>query len=366
VTSKHDLDTPTLLLDLDRFERNLRKMAGHAASRGLNLRPHAKTHKCPSIARRQIEAGAVGICAAKLSEGEVFVEHGIRGVLITTAIIGRRKIDRALRLAATAPDTIFVVDHEANARDLSDAAQAAGLTLNVMLDLYVGRRTGIMPGPPAAKLGEAVARMPSLRFLGLQAYAGFASHTVGYGDRCRTSREAMAPAIETRRLLEAAGVEVSIVSGASTGTYNIDSELAGLTELQPGSYIFMDLDYRRIGGGDGDAYTDFEPALTVLATVVSCPERGKAIVDAGFKAFSTDKPYMPEARDVPGLTYYFNGDEHGRLEYAAGDRELRVGDRLEFLVPHCDPTVNLYDQIHGVRGDRVVEIWPIAARGRCQ
>ncbi len=364
--TKHDLDTPALLLDLDRFARNLHKMAAHAAAHGLGLRPHGKTHKCPEIARRQVEAGAAGVCGAKLSEGEVFAEHGIPGVLITTAVIGRRKIERAVRLARRAPDTLFVVDHEANARDLSDAARAAGVTLNVMIELHVGRRSGIDPGPPALALARALTRLPGLRFQGLQAYAGHASHTVGFEERCRVSREALAPAVETRCLLEQDGIEVPILSGGSTGTYNIDCELKGITELQPGSYLFLDLDYRRIGGRGGEQFTDFEPALSVIATVVSKPAPHKVIVDAGYKAFSTDKPYLPESADAPGWTYFFHGDEHGRLEISPGARELKVGDRLEFLVPHCDPTVNLYDRIYGLRGERVEAEWPIAARGRCQ
>ena len=366
MNSKHDIATPALLLDLDRFERNVQKMAAHAASRGLGLRPHAKTHKCPEIARLLVEAGASGACTAKLGEAEVFAEHGLSGLLITTAIIGRPKIARALRVAARAPDTMFVVDHAENARDLSAAAQAAGVVLNVMIDLYVGRRTGLTPGPPALALAQDISRLPGLRFLGLQAYAGYASHTVGFQDRCQTSCQALSPAVETRRLIEQSGIECPILSGGSTGTYNIDSELKGMTELQPGSFIFMDLDYRRIGNREGERFTDFEPALTVLTTVVSKPEPGKAIVDAGFKGFATDKPYMPEATEAPEIPYFFNGDEHGRLELAGTGHNLKVGDRVEFLVPHCDPTVNLYDQIHCLRGEQVEQVWAIAARGKGQ
>jgi D-serine deaminase-like pyridoxal phosphate-dependent protein len=362
----HDLDTPALVLDLDRFERNLAKMAAHARQRNLGLRPHAKTHKCPEIARLQIAAGARGICAAKLSEAEVFVDHGVTSVLITTAVIGRRKIERAVELARRAPSAIFVIDHVQNAQDLSDAALAAKLQLNVLIDLYVGRRTGIPPGPPALELARAASKMRGLSLLGLQAYAGFASHTVGFEERRKASREALAPAVETRCWMERDGLECSILSAGSTGTYNIDSEIEGITELQPGSYLFMDLDYRRIGSAGAERFTDFEPALTVLTTVVSKPEAGKAIVDGGFKAFSTDKPYMPEAVGWDGLTYFFNGDEHGRLEAASGAREPQVGERLAFYVPHCDPTVNLYDRLYAVRGEQVEHVWPIAARGKCQ
>ncbi len=364
--TKDDLLTPALILDLDRFESNLDKMARHVRERGRGFRPHAKTHKCPEIARAAIAAGAHGICTAKLSEAEVFAEHGIPGLLITTAVIGRRKIERAVKLAGVAPDTIFVVDDENNARDLSEAAGAAKIRFNIALDLYVGRRTGIAPGAPAVELAQRIARLPGLEFQGLQAYAGHASHGMTFEERRRVSLEAVSQAVETRCLLEKAGFPVPMLSAGSTGTYNIDSEIDGVTELQPGSFLFMDVDYARVGGRDSEKYSDFACALTVLTTVVSRPEPKKAIVDAGLKAFSTDKPWPPEAKDVPGLVYGFAGDEHGRVDFSQADRELKVGDRLEFIIPHCDPTVNLYDRLYGLRGDKVEAVWTIAARGRCQ
>ena len=364
--SKGDLATPALVLDLDLFESNLNKMASFVLSRGKGLRPHAKTHKCPEIARRQIAAGAGGIAVAKLSEAEVFAEHDIHNLLVTTAVVGKRKIERAARLAAALPETTFVVDEEDNARQLSEAGEAHGVRFYVALDLYVGRRTGIIPGRPAVELAQKIARMRGLELQGIQAYAGHASHVIGFEERRRFSRECMGQAVETRRLLEQAGFEVRLLAGASTGTYNIDIELDGITELQPGSFIFMDVDYGLIGGQSSEAYTDFAKALTVLATVVSRPERGKAVVDAGLKAFSTDKPFPPEAKDIAGLVYDFAGDEHGRLNYSNAGRELKVGDRLEFVIPHCDPTVNLYDRLYCVRGDQVEAIWKIAARGMGQ
>jgi 3-hydroxy-D-aspartate aldolase len=364
--TRHDLLTPALVLDLDRFEANVRKMAGFVRGRGPALRPHAKTHKCVEIAKAQIAAGAVGICTAKLSEAEVFAEHGVRGLLITTAVVGRRKIQKAVRLASLAPDTIFVVDHEENARQLSEAAQAENIRLNAVIELYIGNRSGIAPGPPAVELAQKLAKMPGLKFQGLQAYAGFASHTVTFEKRRELSLEVMARAVETRRRIEKAGLECGLLSGGSTGTYNIDCEIDGLTELQPGSYIFMDVDYSRIGSQRGEKYDDFASALTVAATVVSHPEPNKAIVDAGIKSFSTDKPFPPECKDVPGIQYFFAGDEHGRLDLSQAARDVKVGERLEFIIPHCDPTVNLYDRLYGVRGDSVESIWKIAARGMSQ
>jgi len=362
--TRDEIPTPALLLDLDRFERNLARMAAHARAVGKGLRPHAKTHRCPEIARRQVAAGALGVACAKLGEAEVMARAGVRGLLITTEVVTAPGIQRLLRLVGEAPDTLVVVDDTENVHALARAAHAARVPVNVLVDVEVGgRRTGIQPGPPAVALARLVVANPPLRFRGLQGYAGHCAHVIGWDARRTASHEAMAPLLETRRMLEAAGIPVEIVAGASTGTYNIDSELSGLTELQSGSYCVMDLDYRRIGGRAGESFTDFEMALTVVATVVSVTEPGRAIVDAGLKAFSTDKPFPPEAVERPGLEYGFAGDEHGRLRVDR-DRPVRLGERIEFFPPHCDPTFNLYDRIHVLRGDKVEAVWDIAARGR--
>jgi D-serine deaminase-like pyridoxal phosphate-dependent protein len=305
---------------------------------------------------------------AKLSEAEVFAAQGIPGLLVTTQVVGRRKIARAVALAAKHRDTVFVVDDARTVRDFNDAAAAAGakppLRVNLAVDLLFGR-TGIVPGEPALALARLVASLPHVRLAGLQAYDGGASHTVGFEQRRQRSEASMAQAVETRRLLEGAGLECPLVSCGSTGTYNIDSENAGVTELQPGSFMFMDTDYNRIGGPDGPVYRDFQNALTVITTVVS-HRPNVAIVDGGFKAFSTDRSFTPEAKAIQGLTYAWAGDEHGRLDLTHAATEVKLGDRIEFIVPHCDPSVNLYDRIHGLRGDRVEAVWPVAARGMSQ
>jgi D-serine deaminase-like pyridoxal phosphate-dependent protein len=362
---RDEIPTPALLLDLDRFERNLERMADHVRRAGKSLRPHAKTHRCPEIARRQVAAGALGVACAKLGEAEVMAAAGVRGLLITTEVVSPATIARLVALLRQAPDTMVVVDNAANVPELARAAAAAGVVVNVLVDVDVGtRRTGIAPGEPALALARAVAGERSLRLRGLQGYAGHCAHVMGWSARRAASHAALAPLMETRRLLEAAGLPVEIVAGASTGTYDIDSELAGLTELQSGSYCVMDLDYRRIGGRHGASLTDFEMALTVVATVVSVPTPDRAIVDAGLKAFSTDKPFPPEAVERPGLTYEFAGDEHGRLVVTDPSRRPTLGERIEFFPPHCDPTFNLYDRIHAMRRDRVEAVWDIAARGR--
>ncbi len=361
-----DLPTPALLVDLDALDANIAAMANHCKAAGRALRPHGKTHKCPEIALRLVKAGAVGACAAKLSEAEAFAKGGVRGLLVTTAVVGQHKIERAVLLAKQRPDTIFCVDHGRNVSDLDAAAAASGVKLNLAIDLNVGNRTGIGTGEPALQLAQEIARHKHVRLAGLQAYAGQASHKTGYAARREMSLGIMQAAVETRRMVETAGIECPLLTGGSTGTYNIDSDVEGVTELQPGSFMFMDMDYSRIGGKDGAEYRDFQYSLSVLTTVVSKPSKTEVVVDGGLKAFSTDKPFRPEAKGIEGLAFSWGGDEHGKLDLTNASRGLEVGDRVEFRAPHCDPTVNLYDRIYGVRGQQVELSWAIAARGMSQ
>ena len=364
--SKAELPTPALIVDLDAFEGNVKRMVGYVKSKGRAIRPHGKTHKCPDIAKYIIAQGAVGACAAKLNEAEAFAENGVTGLLVTTAVIGKYKIEKAIAIARKHPEIIYSVDNAQNVRDLNDAAGVGKVKLNVAIDLWVGRRTGIQPGDAAVALGEAISKMPHLKLQGIQAYAGHASHAVGFENRKKVSIEAMTPAVETRQMLEKKGISCPWLSGGSTGTYNIDTHIEGITELQPGSFMFMDVDYNRIGSESGnEVYDDFKNSLFVLTTVVSKPKDDTAIVDGGLKAFSTDKPFPPQWRGGSELPYAFAGDEHGRLTMTAG-KLVSVGDRLEFIIPHCDPSVNLHDRIYAVRGEQVEAVWKVAARGMGQ
>ncbi len=361
--TKAEIATPALLVDLDLFEANLRKMAEHCRQAGVQLRPHAKTHKCPEVARRQVKSGAVGICVATVPEAEALAAAGIRGILLTSPIVERHKIGRVATLLHQGADIMLSVGHARQVELLAEAAAAAGVSVNLLVDVDVGdRRTGSLPGKPAVELAQQIARSSRLRVRGVQAYAGSASHVVGFESRRERSTQLLSAAIETRELLNKAGFEASILSGGSTGTYNIDSALRGMTELQVGSYVFMDLDYRRIGGRSGEMYSDFQASLTVLATVVSTSHADRVTIDAGTKALDTTTSHRPEAKDWPGLAYSRGGDEFGMLALDGGDRLPKLGDRLEMLVPHCDPTTNLYDRIYACRGQKVESVWPIAAR----
>ena len=343
---RDEIPTPALLLDLDRFERNLTRMATHVRAAGKNLRPHAKTHRCPEIARRQVAAGALGVACAKLGEAEVMARAGVRGLLITTEVVAPSAVRRLTRLAGEAPDTMVVVDHPDNVRALARAAAEDGVTLNVLVDVHVGaRRTGTEPGDPALALGRLIAEQRGLRLRGLQGYAGHCAHVMGWAARRDSSHKAMAPLMETRTRFEAAGLPVEIVAGGSTGTYNIDLELAGLTELQAGSYCVMDLDYRRIGGRAGDAMTDFEMAITVVATVVSvAADRAMALPPSALSKTGllplphirigvTDQGYGISPEDQARLfSQFFRSDDPLVREQAGWGLGLHITRRLVELL----------------------------------
>ncbi|HEY7696781.1 MAG TPA: DSD1 family PLP-dependent enzyme, partial [Vicinamibacteria bacterium] len=353
-----DLPTPALTIDLEAMESNLLKMKTFYQGKKAKLRPHTKTHKCPIIAKRQLEDGAVGVCAAKVSEAEVMVEAGIGNLLVTSPVVTKEKIERVVALAKKSPGVAIVVDHEKNVRDYDDAARAAGVKLPVLIDLNVGTdRTGIAIGKPALDLAEAIRRSSSLIFGGLQAYAGHIMHLRGFEYRKQASEATMGRAVEFKHALEKAGFEVPVLTGGGTGTYNIDCDIDGITDVQVGSYLFMDVNYRNVGGKDGPVYEDFRPSLLVLTTAISQPAKGRITVDAGVKAFATDQE-PPDPLSLPGVSYRFAGDEHGILEFRdpRGPAEVKLGDKVLMIASHCDPTVNLYDQYYPFRNERVEEM----------
>ena len=363
--SKWDLDTPCLCVDLDRLEGNLDRMQTTVVRNGIASRPHAKTHKCPAVARLQIAAGSVGICTAKVSEAEVMFEHGLEQILLTTVNVSPRKIRRAMYLRKWCGGFVQAVDTAANARDLSDAAAEAGVVADVTVDVDPGgHRTGVPPGDPALELARLVDTLPGLRLRGLLCYDGGSQHVTGFAERRRRALANLEAAADTAERMKRSGLDTGIFSGGGTGTYNIDHETPGMTDVQVGSYVFMDAQYLGIGGADDpEVYSDFAPALTVLTTVLNDRYEGRATTDAGAKANTVNRPW-PIVAGETGMSYTSGSDEFGTIRYEENaSRTYRVGDKLELIVSHCDPVVNLYDQLYGVRGDRVEAVWPVAARG---
>jgi D-serine deaminase-like pyridoxal phosphate-dependent protein len=351
-----ELDTPVLLLDLDALQRNIARMAEFSKTTGCRVRPHVKSHKTPRVARMQIDAGAIGVTCAKLGEAEAMVAGGVTNILISTELVGESKLARLTSLARHANITT-VFDNRAAAAAVSAAARGVDVTLGALVDVNVAQdRTGVDPGTPGADLAEHIAGLPNLRFEGLQGYEGNVQHVYDASERRRRCDEAMGKLLATRRAVEARGLPVRIVSTAGTGTCAFAAAHEGITEVQPGSYIFMDADYLAVGG------LPFELSLTLLTTVISRPRRGVAIVDAGFKSISTDAG-LPKVRDAD-IVYKPHGDEHGRLESPDDDALPPLGSVVQLVPSHCDTTVNLHDNFLVVRDGRVQAIWSIAARGR--
>ncbi len=357
-----DVDTPALLIDRDAFDDNVRRLAEAAGAFGVALRPHAKTHKSPAIARRQIAAGAVGVCCQKVAEAEAMVEGGVSDVLVTNEIVGAGKLLRLASLAKQAKVGVCV-DDAANVAELSAAASRLGAELSVLVEVDVGaHKCGVAPGEAALELARCVAGAPALRFAGLQAYHGPAQHIRDHAERRAAIEAAVAMVTATVDLLARHGLRCGAVTGAGTGTYPFEAASGVYTELQAGSYIFMDADYRRNLDARGVHDSPFAHSLFVLATVMSRPVGERAVLDAGLKAVSVDSG-MPLLVDRPGVDYVGAADEHGKLALRDPVEKLAVGDKVRLIPGHCDPTVNLHDWFIGYRRDRVEAIWPVAARG---
>ncbi|HYX65192.1 MAG TPA: DSD1 family PLP-dependent enzyme [Burkholderiales bacterium] len=350
-----DIDTPALVLDLDAFEANLRALHESLGKRQVRVRPHAKMHKSVDIAKRQIAAGAVGMCCQKVSEAEVLVEGGIGDVLISNEVVGAPKLSRLAALSRRAKIGVCV-DHPDALRALAES----GAQCDVYVELEVGmRRCGTDPDGALA-LASAIKKFPHLRFAGLQAYHGRAQHVRSLAERCAAIAAAKDKVAETKTLLKKNGIECPIVTGAGSGTYMLEVESGAWDEIQPGSYAFMDADYAR--NEWAAPLPRFSHALFVLTTVMSRPAPDRAIVDAGLKASSVDSG-MPEVWQRPGLVYRSASDEHGWVEIAAGAPAPGLGEKLLLVPGHCDPTVNLHDWYVAYRGDRVEAVWPVSARG---
>jgi D-serine deaminase-like pyridoxal phosphate-dependent protein len=365
--SKWDLDTPALCVDLDTFERNITTLRNRTAGMGVASRPHAKSHKCPAVAQRQLAGGSIGICAAKVSEAEVFSANGIGPILMTTSNVTPNKIRRAMAIRAANPQFIQAVDYPQNARDLNDAAQEAGIVADVVVDVAIGTRSGVPAGAQALALGQLVDTLPHLTLRGIISYDGAAQHIKGFANRRAFTLRRFEPSIETFERFTRAGLSTEIFSGGGTGTYNILPRASShVTDVQVGSYVFMDCQYLEIGGESNDElYTDFASSLTVMSTVLNTYFEKSITTDAGAKALTLNKP-GPWVIGEKGFVYNAGSDEFGVIKYEKAEKTYKVGDRLELIAPHCDPVVNEYDQMYAIRKDRVEAVWPILARGHSQ
>jgi D-serine deaminase-like pyridoxal phosphate-dependent protein len=355
------IPTPAAVLDLDAFGRNLAKMAGRAEAAGLALRPHAKSHKCAALARRQIEAGAVGICCAKLAEAEALAMEGIGHILVTSPIVGLGPAARAAALAADLADFRIVLDHPDGAAELAAAAEGP---IQVLIDVDPGLgRTGVHGPDKAVELYRAIAALPQLRFLGVQCYGGNWQHIEGANARAAAVADGMAGLKTVLAALREAGAPIGLVTGGGTGSFAADAAQGVLSEVQPGSYAFMDRDYRNALKDDPDG--QFEQALAIEATVISANHPQWVTVDGGLKAFATDGPLpLPLTPKFEGCAYRYFGDEHGLL--MRPQSPVARGERVAFMPPHIDPTLDRYEVMFLVRGDAIVEIAEIEARGASQ
>lgn len=359
--SRDLIPTPAAVLDLEAFDRNLARMAGRAADAGLALRPHAKSHKCAALAHRQVAAGAVGVCCAKLAEAEALAEAGMGAILLTSPI-SAAAAHRAAALAASLSDFRMVVDHPDGVAELAAAATGP---VQVLIDIDPGLgRTGIRDTAQALEVARAIASQPNLKLLGVQCYGGNWQHLEGAGVRAAAVAEGMARLTTILAALRATGIEITVITGGGTGTVDADIAQGVLTELQPGSYAFMDRQYREALKTDPDG--NFEQALTIATTVISANHPKWVTVDGGLKAFSTDgPPPEPLTPKVASAAFRFFGDEHGLLTRPDG-QPLHRGERIVFAPGHIDPTLDRYDLIHLVRGDTLTDIVRIEARGASQ
>ncbi len=357
-----EIDTPALILDLDAFEANLDRMAALLAPTGTRLRAHAKTHKSPVIARLQMARGAIGQCVQKVAEAEVLAWGGIPDILVSNEVVGARKLARLAALAGIAKVAVCA-DDAPQIDAIAAAAEAAGVRLPVLVEIDTGAgRCGVAPGPDAVALARRIAASKHLIFGGLQAYHGSAQHKRTPAERQALIAGAAEGARRTVEQLRQQGLDCPIVGGGGTGSFEFEAGSGVFTEIQAGSYAFMDADYARNLDAAGQPVSTFRHALFVLATVMSAPRPGVAVLDAGHKAVAVDSG-LPVVWQRPELRYVSASDEHGKLEAGSETAAPKLGEKLRLVPGHCDPTVDRYDWYVGVRGGRVACLWPVAARG---
>ena len=367
---KNQLDTPCLVINKPALDYNLNLMRQHGANNHVNIRPHCKTHKCSKLAKLQIEHGAVGVCVAKVSEAEILVEQGIPNILITSPVVTQIKIAKLMACVKRSPSLIVVIDNEENATQLNNAAQSINTTINVLVDLDSGiGRTGVAL-ENAIALGEKIHSMEWLTLVGIQCYAGNLQHILSFDERRNKSLKIMQQASEMVKAFKAKGLPCPILTGTGTGTYDIDIEASEVTEIQPGSYTVMDVEYAAIESKGGvSSFTTFKPAMTLLTTVISSNRKEHVTVDAGTKSIYVDSTNRPQIISHKNLQYDWGGfgDEHGKITSSNNGPLPRNGEVIELIVPHCDPTINLFDKFFITdQNDMVIDVWEIDMRGKSQ
>lgn len=360
-----ELTTPALVLDLEAFERNIATYQRQVTRHGLQARPHAKSHKCAEIARRQMAAGAVGVCAASLHEAEALVQQGINNILITSPVIGAGKLDRLLQLLDRNASVAVVVGDPEHAATMAAAAYRSGHVLEMLIDVDLGMgRTGVASVESALQLVSQVCAAAGASYRGVQAYSGSVQHIEDFAARDSAYTGQLRLLAELIAALDKRGLKPPTVTGGGTGTLALDCREGILTEHQAGSYIFMDVEYDAVTLGASDADAAFINSLFLHSTVINKNVPGTATIDAGLKSFATDGPLPRVCEGAPaGTTYAFFGDEHGRLTFPAPADGLPLGSVVKLLTPHCDPTINLHDYLHVAHNDTIVDIWQIVARG---
>ena len=352
------VDTPSLLLDGSALKANIQRMAAYFAQRPCKLRPHFKSHKCTTIAKLQMEAGAVGITCAKLGEAEAVADAGIRNILIANQIVGPLKIRRLIELCRRA-DPMVAVDSADNVKMLSEMVLAAGVKLGVLVEVDVGMgRCGAAPGQPALELARLVAASAGLRFEGLQGYEGHCVDLRDEKERTDKTRASLKALVETRRLIERSGLRVNLVSGGGTGTYTLTGDCEGVDELQAGSYAAMDWWY-------GDIRPEFQQAMSILTTVVSRPKPGVVIIDVGRKGVGAEWG-APRVKNLPGSQVASYGSEEHMIISVPPNAATKIGDRLEIIPSHGCTTSNLYSEFVIHENGLVTDRWPIEGRGKLQ
>ena len=355
---KDELETPALCLDLDIFEQNIQRMVEECRKHRVGWRPHAKCHKSVAIARKLVEAGALGMTCAKLGEAEVFAAAGIRDLLIANLIVGSGKLRRLAALRRIA-DPIVCVDHIDQVRALSKVMQSEPEPVRLLIEVDLGLdRVGVRPGQPVLDLARQIADSPGVQLSGVMGYEGHLLLIADIEEKARAIRSAIGQLTNSADLLRQHDLPCPIVSCGGTGSYMVTLGCPGITEIQAGGAIFMDEFYRK-----RCQVRDFDFALTVLTTVVSRPAENRAIVDAGRKTMNMEVA-MPRVLAHEDVEVTSLSAEHGSLRLGPASQNLRIGDHLEFVPGYGDLTTVLHNQFYGIRNGRVAEIWPLEARGR--